>query len=74
MLLRKQFLISEAQRDYLRSLSEVTGQSEGHIVREAIDQHAKQLNLSDIPGLQYELPNQEKTSYEPESERRQEGP
>jgi hypothetical protein len=51
LLLRKQILITEAHEDYLRSLSEATGESQCHIMRQAIDLHARQLNPSSIPGL-----------------------
>ena len=53
-MLRKQILITEPQNDYLRSLSEATGESEGHIIRQAIDLHAKHFDLSSIPALTYE--------------------
>lgn len=53
-LLRKQILITEVQEEYLHALSEATGESQGHIVRQAIELHAQQLNPSSVPGLVYE--------------------
>ena len=53
-MLRKQILITEEQNDYLRALADATGESEGHIVRQAIEMHAKALHPSSIPGLNYE--------------------
>jgi hypothetical protein len=60
---RKHFLITEAQYDYLRTLAEATGESEGHFVRQAIELHAKHFDPSSIPNLIYEklptlLPNE----------------
>jgi hypothetical protein len=61
-MLRKQILITEAQNDYLRALADATGESEGHIVRQAIELHASQLHPSSIPGLIYEeQPTENKT-------------
>ena len=51
---RKQFLITEAQQEYLHALSEASGESEGHFVRQAIDLHAQHFDPSEIPGLDYE--------------------
>lgn len=51
---RKHFLITEAQYDYLRTLAEATGESEGHFVRQAIELHARHFDPSIIPGLIYE--------------------
>jgi hypothetical protein len=67
-MLRKQFLITEAQQDYLRTLSDATGESEGHFIRQAIELHAKHLNPSTIPSLIYEeKPTTEGQPNEPES-------
>jgi hypothetical protein len=54
ILLRKQILITDEQQDYLHSLSEALGESECHIIRQAIELHAKHFNPSTIPGLIYE--------------------
>jgi hypothetical protein len=54
LLLRKQFLITEAQQEYLHTLADALGESECHIVRQAIDLHAQQLNPSSIPSLLYD--------------------
>ena len=54
MMLRKQIMITEAHENYLHALSEATGESQGHIVRQAIELHASQLHPSNIPGLIYE--------------------
>jgi predicted DNA-binding protein len=55
-MLRKQILITEAQNDYLRSLSEATGESEGHIVRQAIELHAQHFDPASVPALTYNEP------------------
>jgi hypothetical protein len=74
-MLRKQILITETQEDYLRTLSDATGESQGHIVRQAIELHAQHLSPSSIPGLIYdEKPTTEGTINESQPERRQEGP
>ena len=67
-MVRKQILITEAHEDYLHTLSEATGESQGHIVREAIDLHAQHFNPASIPGLIYEeKPTTKETINEPES-------
>ena len=68
-LLRKQIMITEAHEDYLHTLSEATGESQGHIVRQAIELHARQLNPSSIPSLVYEEkpPTTTEQTNEPES-------
>lgn len=38
-MLRKQFMLTEMQANYLRTLANETGESEGHFVREAIEDH-----------------------------------
>jgi hypothetical protein len=50
-MLRKQFLIEQAHEDYLHSLSEATGESQGHIVRQAIELHAQHFSPASLPGL-----------------------
>jgi hypothetical protein len=50
---RKQFLITEAQCDYLQTLSDATGESQCHFVRQAIEIHAQHFDPSVIPGLIY---------------------
>ena len=47
-------MITEAHEEYLHTLSEATGESQGHIIRQAIELHAQQLNPSSIPGLTYD--------------------
>ena len=66
-MLRKQFLITEAHEDYLRTLSDATGESQGHIVRQAIELHAQQLNPASIPSLIYDETTTKETINEPES-------
>ena len=53
-MLRKQILITEAHEDYLHSLSEATGESQGHIIRQAIELHAQHFSPASLPGLNYE--------------------
>lgn len=38
-MLRKQFMLTTTQAEYLRTLANETGESEGHFVREAIEDH-----------------------------------
>jgi hypothetical protein len=61
-MLRKQFLITEAQEEYLSSLAEATGETQGHIVRQAIDLHAQHLHLPEVPSLHDEKTTQGETN------------
>jgi predicted DNA-binding protein len=38
-MLRKQFMLTEMQANYLCTLANETGESQGHFVREAIEDH-----------------------------------
>ena len=40
-MLRRHYLLTLSQATYLRELAESTGESEGHFVREAIEEHSK---------------------------------
>jgi hypothetical protein len=40
-MLRKQFLLTLSQCNYLHALAQETGESEAHFVRQAIDEHAR---------------------------------
>lgn len=40
-MLRKHYLLTLSQVAYLKMLSRSTGESEGHFVREAIEEHAR---------------------------------
>ena len=66
-LLRKQIMITEAHEDYLHALSEATGESQGHIIRQAIELHARQFKPSSIPGLLDEPPTTKGKPNESES-------
>jgi hypothetical protein len=66
-MLRKQILITEAHEDYLHSLSEATGESQGHIIRQAIELHAQHFSPSSLPGLDYEKKQQTTETNESES-------
>ncbi len=59
MLRRKQFLLTKEQCEYLHALSEATGESECHFVRQAIEMHAQHLDPAEIPGLNYETTTKE---------------
>ena len=64
-MLRKQIMITEVHEDYLHALSEATGESQGHIIRQAIELHARQFNPSNIPGLME--PTTKENKNEPQS-------
>jgi hypothetical protein len=48
---RKQVLITEAQNNYLRTLSVATGESQCHFVRQALDLLAKHYTPAKIPSI-----------------------
>ena len=60
-------MITEAQEDYLHTLSEATGESQGHIIRQAIELHAQHLNPASIPSLIYDEPTTQEKPNESES-------
>jgi hypothetical protein len=39
-MIRKQFLLTGAQIDYLQELTDQSGESQGHFVREALEEYA----------------------------------
>ena len=67
-MLRKQILITEAHEDYLHSLSEATGESQGHIIRQAIELHAQHFSPASLPGLDYKEKEKQQTTETNESE------